>query len=204
MRFSPRFLPIYAVLVLVTLVLLSQVGWASAPNAKAYVENLSTEVISLIKSKASDKEKEQKLSSIFENSVDTEWMGRFVMGQNFRKMTDDQKKRYFGLYKQYLVQSYVPRFKEYTGEKIKINGLKENGEEYFVQTEIVHPNGEPSTLVDYRLRKEGDEYKIIDIIGEGISLITTQRSDFGGIITQQGVDKFLEKLQAKVENYKKA
>jgi phospholipid transport system substrate-binding protein len=200
--FSPHRLPALFLFMcaLAAIIFLGQAQAASsASGAKSYVESLSNQVINLLQSKVGDKEKEKKLSAIFENAVDTEWMGRFVMGQHYRKLTEDQKARYLELYKKYLLQSYVPRFREYTGEKIKINSVRDDkGQEFFVQTEILHPNGEASTLVDYRLRKQGEGYKIIDIIGEGISLITTQRSDFGGAITQGGVDAFLQKLQAKV------
>jgi ABC-type transporter MlaC component len=39
---------------------------------------------------------------------------------------------------------------------------------------------------------------LVDVVGEGISMIATQRSDFGGLLSRKGVDYFNEKLEKKV------
>jgi phospholipid transport system substrate-binding protein len=203
---SPVFARMYTfvISICVGLLLLATPAEASADAARGFVQGLSDKVLAVIQSKASESEKEKKLVSIFEQSVDTAWMGRFAMGQHFKKLSEDKKAKYLGLYKDYLIQSYIPRFKEYTGEKIKIVNVRpDKNSEYFVQTEIVHPDGRPPVLVDYRLRENAGSYKLVDIIGEGISLITTQRSDFGGAISQGGVDGFIEKLEARVKANKK-
>ena len=63
------------------------------------------------------------------------------------------------------------------------------------------PNSEP-VLVDYRVReskntKGGSGYKIFDVIVEGVSLITTQRSEFASVITNNGIDYLIGQLAAK-------
>jgi phospholipid transport system substrate-binding protein len=174
---------------------------ASEASARAFVEKLSGDVLSTIRTKdMTEKQKAEKLEGVFRDSVDTSWMGRFVMGKYYRQMDAAQKKSYNDLYADFLIYSYIPRFKTYTNEGLDIvNIRKEGSDEYFVQTKIVRAN-EPDIMVDYRLKTFSGKYKIIDIIGEGISLITTQRSDFSGLISRKGLEEFIEKLDGRVKN----
>lgn len=198
-----RFSPVFFLVIACVLTLSAAPVFAGTEGARNFVQSLSNEVIAVIEKKSSDKEKTKALEGVFLRAVDTDWMGRFVMGQNYRTLKDAQKQEYIGLYKDFLVHSYVPRFKEYTGEKLKIISIREdkNGE-FFVQTELVRSSDKPAVRVDYRLRQKDGTYRLIDIIGEGVSLITTQRSDFGGAISRQGADGFITMLRDRVKNLK--
>ncbi|NDF11290.1 MAG: ABC transporter substrate-binding protein [Proteobacteria bacterium] len=198
-----RFSPTAFLLVLFVGVFAATPVSAATDGARNFVQSLSNEVIGVIESKSSDSAKSDKLKEIFLRSVDTDWMSRFVMGANYRALKDGQKQEYTNLYKDFLVYSYVPRFKEYTGEKLKIINIREDkNNEFFVQTELVRSSDKPAVRVDYRLRQKDGSYKLIDIIGEGVSLITTQRSDFAGVISRQGSDAFIKMLTERVKNLK--
>ena len=192
---------LFAAFLLLVVLVVPGNSFADADGAKNYVLGVSDKVISVIKNKGSESEKEAQLTSIFQNTVDTEWMGTFVMGKNYRSMTPAQKSRYTELYKKFLTKSYVPKFRSYAGEELKILEVKSKGDgEYIVYTELKAKSADvPAVKVDYRVTGKNGGYKVIDVIGEGVSLITTQRSDFSGLISQQGVDYFLDKLDEKVK-----
>ena len=176
---------------------------AGEKEARAYVNKISTSVIDIISNTGLETaEKEKKLVSLFEQSVDTKWIGRFVLGRYYTAATPEQKKRYDDVYRDFLIRSYVPKFKEYKGETFEMNEVRKDGkDEYMVKTNIVSPN-EPSIRVDYRIRETGGSYRIIDIISEGVSLITTQRSEFGSVVSREGMDYLLDRLTARVEQMK--
>jgi phospholipid transport system substrate-binding protein len=100
-----------------------------------------------------------------------------------------------------LLQSYIPKFKNYTNQKFEIKRILDQSEdEYLVETQIVNENQKP-IRVDYKVRKISDDnYRVFDVIAEGISLITTQRSEFGSILSRDGVDALIGKLKIKVES----
>jgi phospholipid transport system substrate-binding protein len=169
--------------------------------AKEYLDKTSQLAIDIIKSKDTDNKKAAALEKVFVENTDTSWMANFVIGRYIREATPAQKTKYFDLYKKYLINSYVPKFKQYTGQDFKINSVTEVGKgELIAKTAIVSSKSSTGTiLVDYRIIKSGSSFKIVDIIGEGVSLITTQRSDFGGLISQKGFEFFLTKLEEKVK-----
>ncbi len=172
-----------------------------AADPRDFVTKLTDKVLQIIRRDGlTDKQKETSLIKLFTNHVDSKWMAQFVLGRYWRDADAGQKKKYTSLYQDYLIQSYVPRFREYEGEEYEILRITDEGSrQYTIQSKLKGENGKPDVRVDYRIHKKGGKFLIIDVVGEGISLITTQRSDFGGMISRKGLDHFIEKLEEKVK-----
>jgi phospholipid transport system substrate-binding protein len=51
--------------------------------------------------------------------------------------------------------------------------------------------------LDYRLRQRDGEWKVIDVVIEGVSLIANFRSQFREVVGQKGPDGLLEQMRAK-------
>ncbi len=176
---------------------------AGSQDAKAYIVTMGDKVLGVLKDGSlSDDARRQKLSALFDQSIDTQWIGRFVLGTHWRKATPAQQQKFISLYRQFLLANYVPRFRDYAGEKFNVIGVRDGGAgEFLVQTQIISPNGEPPISVDYRVKQQGNnvkQYKVLDIVAEGVSVISTHRAEFGSVATREGVDGLLAKLQAKL------
>ncbi len=185
-------------------------SYANDVKVREFIENVSDGALSIIKSPdLSDSDRYNKLNDLFVKSVDTEWMARFVIASHWREFSDSQKKQYLSIYKTFLVNSYVPKFESYNNQKIVINKIiARDGGVYVVRTEITSAD-DPAYKVDYYIRetktvdsytgRDKLTYKIYDIVAEGISLITTERSDFTATLSREGIDGFLAKLKAQGE-----
>jgi len=53
--------------------------------------------------------------------------------------------------------------------------------------------------VDYQMHKVGNDWKIYDIIVEGVSLVLTYRSEFDQVVKESGVDGLIKRIAAKNE-----
>lgn len=182
--------------------ILPLVVFASEEGARSFVVKTADDALKIVENtKLSPEEKQQELNKIFEDVVDIEWVGRFAMGQYWREATDEQKQEYLELYKKFLIQSYVPNFRSYTNQRLDIlSSLRDSEGEYTVQTEFNEPN-KPSIRVDYKIRQNSEgTYEIFDIVAEGVSMITTQRSDFGSILSRKGIKHLIKLLKNKVSN----
>ncbi len=69
-----------------------------------------------------------------------------------------------------------------------------------VRTRIERPSG-PPIKADWRVRVIKDEYKIIDVTVEGVSMAITQRSEFAAVIKSSGFEGLLVALRARVEKF---
>ncbi len=108
------------------------------------------------------------------------------------------------MFRDFIVKSYSKRFSSFAGEQLKIIDSRAAGEhDTIVFSTLVRPEGKP-TRVSWRLRRYADDFKIIDVIVEGVSMLITQRDEFSSVIRKSGgeLDGLITLLQDKVEAFK--
>jgi phospholipid transport system substrate-binding protein len=176
-----------------------QTANASSEDAANYINDLAARVISIVKRKDIDNQsKENQLNAIFLRAVDTKWIGRFAMGRYWRGITSKQKAQFLGLYSNYLTGLYVPNFRKYTGNIIKVTAVKEvRPKEYLVTTKLTDELNTIDIKIDYHILQKDtglENFVIFDIIAEGVSLITTQRAEINSIMAQDGFDDLIKLL----------
>ncbi|MGI9503029.1 MAG: MlaC/ttg2D family ABC transporter substrate-binding protein, partial [Geminicoccaceae bacterium] len=66
-----------------------------------------------------------------------------------------------------------------------------------VRSRVTPPSGPPLN-VDWRLRHRDGRPVIIDLVVEGVSLLITQRSEFGSVLERVGVDGLIRELRDRV------
>ena len=83
-------------------------------------------------------------------------------------------------------------------EIIKSIETESRYEDVIVTTRITLGNGQPTINVDWRVRKFGNEYKVIDLAFEGASMIGTQRKEFESVIQKIGVTGLIDNLRERL------
>lgn len=179
------------------------VGVASAAQAQTspegaanFLRKVGDETIVLLKDESRPKsEREAELRQILDKSIDMKTIGRFALGKTWREIDDGQKDRYLRLFRDYLLYSYSKRLLTYAGETFNVVQSKSARRDALVYTLINQPSGQPLKTY-WRIRHKGDNYYVIDVIVEGISMAVTQRSEFRTVIRQRGVEGFFESLES--------
>lgn len=178
---------------------------AGATHIQKHQERLSLarEMANMTLTMVSDPSKKQaeRLESLkrgFANIVDTNWIARFVIGNAWRKANDEERSRYTTLYQQFLMQTYISTYAQDETSKItdiRVVDVKDEADDNFTtRTEVKLSNARKIT-VDYLVKPDGDGYKIIDVIIEGISLLSTHRNEFTQIAARGGVGDVIRKLE---------
>ncbi len=180
----------------------SNVAQATPKDAANFINDLAARVITIVKNTdLTDPEKESRLDDIFVQAVDTRWIGKFSLGRYWRNITPDQQNQYLGLYTKYLIGLYVPNFRRYTGNVVKVVDSKEVGpNEYLVQTVLTDSMNSTNIQINYRLLqddKELEKFMIFDIIAEGVSLITTQRAELSSVMASGDFNALVDLLKQK-------
>ncbi len=166
--------------------------------ASNFIDGLASQVLAIAKDSALDKSaKTAKIEALFTDKVDMDFIAKFVVGKNWRAATPAQQSAYIAAYKPFILKNYAGRLARYSGQTYTLKQSRAEGNANIVTMEIADPNGQ-SFLVDYRLRANGGSYKIMDIVVEGVSLLSTQRSEFSSIIDQKGIDGLTEALRNQV------
>jgi len=139
----------------------------------------------------------EDIRPILLEEVDTLYSGRLVLGRSARGMERDKVEEFSDALSNLLIRRYADGLLDFrTRDQIEIRPLTGDNTERMtrVKTRVKLENDEEAP-VDYVFRKTDDGWKIFDVIVEGISYVTTFRSQIGEQIRQEGFDTTLEKLQ---------
>jgi len=149
-----------------------------------------------LKGEAGKKVKEQRVEAAADKLFDYVELSKRTLGLNWNKFTPEQRKEFVGLFKTILKDAYVDKITAYTNEQVNFTrevALSETTVE--VQSTIVSKGGE--TPIFYRVMKKENNWKVYDVVIEGVSLINNYRTQFREILGNNPPETLLETLRKK-------
>jgi len=127
-------------------------------------------------------------------SVNFEVATRSAVGPQWRGATPEQRTKVQAEFKLLLLRLYAGALKQIKDQTVEITKtLPVPGSTQVVVQSEVRGKGEAIKL-DYRLDKNGDAWKIIDVNVGGIWLVQNYRSQFAGEISKGGIDGLIKTL----------
>ena len=169
-------------------------------KARTFLASLGERAIHVAQDKAAPKaDRETRIRALLREGFDLDIISRLVLGKHWRKMSDSQRDEFVGVFENAMVQQSLTIFGGYTNETFDITSVgpdPTNPKLIAITTSIKRSNG-ATAKVDWRLRKRGQDYKIIDIVAEGVSMALTLRQEYGAVIERSGgkVDGLIEELR---------
>ena len=177
--------------------------------AIVFVDSLANTFIHKIFVK--DKKESAKVDdfrSVFKNNCDIPFISKFVLGKAYKNASADERKAFQNTFTENVVLTWAGRFKEYAGQTIAVKGTSpaQTGQIY-VDSKVIspNPNTKPIALI-WRLKNNDGDYKIADLIVEGVSMVMTYRNEYAAILQNNGnsVSALTDSLKAKNEVLKKS
>jgi len=150
-----------------------------------------------LKGETGKKVKEQRIVAAAEKLFDFVELSKRTLGLNWNKLIPEQRKEFVELYKTILKDAYVDKITAYTNEQVNFTKevpISENMVE--VQSSVVTKTAE--TPIFYRVIKKDSDWKVFDVVIEGVSLISNYRTQFREILGNNPPEKLLETLRNKV------
>ncbi|NVN92074.1 MAG: ABC transporter substrate-binding protein [Desulfuromonadales bacterium] len=151
--------------------------------------------------KHNDKKRRQALKKSISAIFDYGEMAKRSLGKNWNNRTPAERKQFADLFSNLLEKSYANKIESYNNEKIFY--IKENvdGDHAEVKSKVVTTKRDEFTL-DYRLLNKQGKWMVYDVVIEGVSLVSNYRSQFSRIISANGYDELVKKLQSKSDDLK--
>ena len=176
-------------------------------GARTFVEGMTKDAITMLTGKdITREERAQRFRSLMNKNFSIKGIAKFVLGRHYRKATKTDQTDYLKLYEDLMVATYADRFARYSGERFLIKKSEMRGKkDVIVYTTMVKAgNGAKPLKVDWRVRKKGEIFTIIDVMVEGISMIMTQKSEFSSFIKSSGGNfkNLLAELEKRVDENK--
>jgi len=170
----------------------------TGPSPEQFVEKTANEVLEVLGDKSLDHDKKiSRLEAMLDERSDFETVTKLVLGASYRQFSDSQRSEFLKVFREYLSVTYGKQIDKYADQRIVVTGGRPEARgDYTVQTKLVRKSG-GDLIVDYRLRQKDGHWVLLDVIGEGISLIANLRSQFQEILGRGGPDRLLQVLREK-------
>ncbi len=192
------------ILVLAGVVALAVVAGAeaAAPGPTAQIRGTIDDVIATLKRPdlkphARTGERRELLRRQIQSAFDFEEMSKRSLGPEWRGRTPEEREEFTALFTQLLENAYLGKIESYRGETIKYVNEKIDPPYAVVHTEIVTSRAQ-QIPVDYRMLQKGDQWRIYDVIIEGVSLVNNYRSQFAGILQRSSFSQMMDKLRGTI------
>jgi len=139
---------------------------------------------------------------LFRENFDVPVVGRFVLGRYWRKTDPETRDAFLNVFEDVMIQRFVPKFAGYADTTFEIKRVQtlEDPAQFVVRSQISPDRGK-SFEIDWRVRERNGHFKILDVIGEGISMALTLRAEYASAIKNSGgqVEDLVARLRAQVE-----
>jgi phospholipid transport system substrate-binding protein len=155
---------------------------------------------SLMEGGPSLEQRRNEILGVLEEVFDFQEMSRRPLGRHWKQISPEKQQEFVQLFKQLLFNTYVSRAEAGATPAMSIRYHGELLEDRFalVKTQVTGTD-RPDVEVDYRLVHNGTEWKVYDVVIEGISLVGNYREQFASILNTESFESLLKRLRDTVE-----
>ena len=174
-----------------------------AAKAENFIKNITQQGIEeLVNSNVSAAEKNARFTKLFNQDLDLDFIGKFVLGRYWRTATPQQRKDFIDVYRKLNIQTWSARFDEFKGRHFEFLGTEssKSPDQIFVNTQVPMDEGAPAQ-VKWRVKETNGQMRIVDIIIENVSLAQTSRSEYTSYIQKSpnGIDGLIADLRSRLK-----
>ena len=131
--------------------------------------------------------------------VDINTMCRLVLGQHWKKADAEQRAHFATEFSHLMVRTYARSLLDYDQYQVEflpaIPGKRKGTA--MVRTELVSTGNAARLPIAFRMREKGGTWRMVDLIVNGISLVTTYRESFGAQVSSGGLGPLIAQLKEK-------
>lgn len=119
--------------------------------------------------------------------IDFDLISSLVLGKNWKEATPAEKDGFKKEFQILLIRTYSRAFVEFKDWSVRFLPINMEGDEkkVMVKTEILQPGLQP-IAVNYRMLNTKGQWKVYDIMIEGVSLVTNYRTSFKNEVERSG------------------
>jgi len=146
-------------------------------------------------------EKEKKILALADEIFDYTELSRLSLANYWKAFTPKQQKEFTHLFGKLLARDYMDRIMMYTNEKVTF-GKEMRLSENMVEVDSDIMTNTRTIQMAYRMILENGDWKVYDVVVEGVSLVLNYRSQFREILTNKSPMDLLKILGEKVGQWK--
>lgn len=142
---------------------------ADPDGARQFITALSDNVINVLNDTTmNQEERDEAFRELLRDGFALKYISRLILGRHRRGAERSLLQEFEEVFPEYVLRVYISRLTEFGDEEFIVEDTAPAGKrDIFVRSQIVRPEG-PAIIADWRVRRMGDAFKIIDLKIEGI------------------------------------
>ena len=178
---------------------------AVAGGATEAMKSTIDEVLKIVQDKelkqpGRAEERRKRLEQVVGDRFDYQEMSRRALGAPWNTLSDKDKQEFVGLFQTLLTSSYADKVETYSGEGVQY--LNERMEKDFAEVRTKVLTGKTEIPLDYRLLNKGTDWRVYDVVVDGVSLVSNYRGQFSKILRASTFADLLDQLRKKSDKIK--
>ncbi len=145
------------------------------------------------------------IAPIVQASIDQQFMAEKSIGRHWKKLSEDDQKRWTRSFANLTVANYAGRFVGFSGEYFQTKGTEDAPHDTkLVKTVLILPEDD-DVILNYRLRATDDGWRIVDIYMNGtVSELSLRRSEYSTTLKRDGFEALVSALEGKIQTFSKS
>ena len=176
----------------------ADIGSALAGPATDVVKAKQTALFDLIKK--STPESEKKLAALFDEMIDYQAIAEASLGTEWAARSDAEKAQFSDLLKQLVRKGYERNLKKILNFNIEYVSENAKGAGMLVTTRAVSKSDARAEPVEiaFNMAQKNGTWRVQDIVTEGVSLVSSYKSQFVKIVKKDGFPVLITKMKDKI------
>ena len=165
-------------------------------TAVSFIQKVVTDVHRIINTGKPEAQMLADFVAIFRNYGEVPLIAKTALGAPGRSASSSQLSAYIKAFQGYITRKYGRQFRKFAGAEINVVSSRDAGTKgVLVKSRVIRPRDSDFDLEWWVIEVNGRP-KMFDLIIEGISLISSERTEIGALLESLGGD--INKLTAKL------
>jgi phospholipid transport system substrate-binding protein len=139
-----------------------------------------------------------QIRMVADELFDFEEVSRRALSVHWAARSPAERAEFVGLFTDLLERAYLGKIESYAGERIVYTGEKVDGDYATVRSQVVSRRREARARpigLEYRLWKRDGKWQVYDLLVDGVSFVSTYRSQFDRIIQASSYASLMDRLR---------
>jgi len=142
-----------------------------------------------------------RLEPTIRQSYDFSRVVRITAGKYWHGLSQTQKTQFTHIFSRLVIATYAHRFDGYSGESFQTVSTRTSRHGRMIVRTVLIKKDHSRVHLDYLLHQYKGQWRIINVVAQGVSDLALKRVEYTTVLRRQGFDTLMARLEEKIVQY---
>jgi phospholipid transport system substrate-binding protein len=145
-------------------------------------------------------ERYRELEPLVAATHDLPYIAEFALRRQWSSLATDERERFIEAFQRLSVTTYAARFANVVPDTFRpIEAAAPDANGRVQVTTAIKREAQPDISLEYLLQQQGDQWKIINIVADGVSDLALKRAEYQRLFASGGIEGLVAELERQTE-----